>query len=49
MPDAADIADFLAGYVEACVDAGTEPLPVVELAALLRSLNTPPPPLPFLQ
>ena len=36
MPDAAAIAAFLTRYTAECDDAGIDPLPVPELAELLR-------------
>lgn len=39
MLDPADIAAFLVRYLEACDQAGIDPLPVPELAALLAYLS----------
>jgi len=36
MTDLAEIADFLQGYADECADAGVAPLPVPQLAALVR-------------
>ena len=36
--DDEDVADFLIGYAQACVNAGIEPMPINALAALAQAI-----------